>query len=597
HTGLRDDEIAERHILEFIPIDQRANVTLALKTILEKEYIQMEVKLIGIAGSRPSFHVSSRVMKDEKGKVTGVSGVAKDMSYIRQSQEILREREQRYRSLVDHIGLGVCLLSIEKRVLSVNRKLREWFPEGDWNSLPLCSEALLCGMECPNNNTECPIDAVLRDGEIHEGRRDIIIGKRARTMRIVTYPVLNEKGKITGVVELMEDITERLETEKKLLEATEKADHASRTKSAFLANTSHEIRTPLSGIISVAELLEFTDLNPEQKRYVRILRDSGHSLLTIINDVLDISKIEAGKLVVVNEQFDLRTLLEELLNLFSARAEQRENILQLEMDNSLPAYLEGDPNRVRQIMVNIIGNAIKFTNRGKILIGLKGSVDGMRFIAEFTVKDTGIGIARERQREIFDEFVQAGLDTERKSGGTGLGLAIVKRLTELLGGSVHIESEIGAGSLFRIRLPFGVSDKTMVREIPANAKGVSYPNSKVLLVEDNEMCREVAKMMLEHLGVSVDTARDGIESVELFASRKYDLVFMDLRMPKLNGLQAITRIRKLEDGLPKRTPVIAMTAFAMRDDRQLCLQSGMEDFIPKPITMVALRQVLGRFLT
>ncbi|OMH32745.1 cache domain-containing protein [Motiliproteus sp. MSK22-1] len=396
----------------------------------------------------------------------------------------------------------------------------------------------------------------------------------------------------------------------------EEAEKANRAKSEFLANMSHEIRTPMNGVLGMAELMRDTELSPVQKRYIDVIRLSGEGLLDIINDILDISKIEAGKLELVIAPFNLRELIEDQETLFSPHANKKDIKLSSQIPDELPPLLLGDGIRLRQVMTNLIGNAIKFTHEGEVQIAVEIIKDSETQVElRVTVRDTGVGIKTEHQKAIFESFTQADSSTTRVFGGTGLGLTITRQLVEMMGGTVGLSSEPGKGARFwlDVELPKVSGDQEVssdlylsspLQETTEDSRGKSSQVEdeqfvgKVLLAEDHLVNQEFSLQILKSLGIDADVAQTGVEAIERLEETAYDLVLMDCQMPEMDGYQATVFIRQSESVAEDehRVPIIALTANALDGDREQCLAVGMDDYLAKPFNKLQMKKVLRRWL-
>ena len=390
-------------------------------------------------------------------------------------------------------------------------------------------------------------------------------------------------------------------TVSKLRIAKQKADASNKAKTQFLANMSHEIRTPMNGVLGMAELLEHSHLSPKQLGYTRSILSSGKVLLAVINDILDTSKIEAGKMVLSRSPFNLQGVVEEVVSTFTPTAQTRGIRLYIDAPSALPETLLGDPDRVRQIMFNLIGNAMKFTSKGSVCIAISyRSLDDDTIEAEISVQDTGTGIPEDQQSSIFARFSQADGSTTRGFGGTGLGLTIVRQLLTLMKGRIELTSTPGKGSVFTCTIPFTRGPAQEQTSLPTQTTRPPLGTETapaILLVEDNQVNQELAGEALEAIGCRVTTVANGALAVDAVREQSFDIVFMDCQMPVMDGYTAATRIREMEQ-LSKhpRTPIIAMTAHVLGDNKQRCLECGMDGYLQKPYSLSALRTCVTRWL-
>ncbi|MEN9841340.1 MAG: hypothetical protein RL376_1140 [Verrucomicrobiota bacterium] len=435
-------------------------------------------------------------------------------------------------------------------------------------------------------------------------RNELLVSRLRKTISLLhpTAELETSDSDLMRLADMIDSlVAKRQETEDALRAAKTAADAASQAKSDFLANMSHEIRTPLNGILGTLNLLNFSLVDEQQRRYTELALKSGGALLSLINDILDFSKIEAGKLSIETVNFDLGRLLQDLRADLAQRAEAKQLVFTCAPNPGVPVALQGDPGRIRQVLLNLAGNAVKFTPQGRVdvgvsLVALTANTAKLRF----TVRDTGIGIPEERRAILFNKFTQVDASTTRKFGGTGLGLAISKQLVEIMGGDIAVVSREGAGSEFSFTLtlarqaeapePTGPGKVAPPRifSLPAEQVG-----ARVLVAEDNLTNQDIIQALLGKLELLVEIANNGEEAVKAVAERRFDLVFMDVQMPQMGGYEATRLIR--ESGF-KALPIIAMTANAMTGDREKCLEAGMDDYISKPFEPKDLVNVLKRWL-
>ncbi len=463
---------------------------------------------------------------------------------------------------------------------------------------------------CGGRGKTCPLKEVKRTKRPvtveHVHRRP---GETAKYVEVHAFPILNEAGDVKQIIVYIIDITERKRAED-LERAKAVAEQASKIKSRFLANVSHEIRTPLNAVMGFTELLRKTGVTAAQEDFIDTIEQSGRDLLNLINGILDISVIEANRLVIAEHVFNLRLLLQDCVKIETPKLHSARVRLIFTYDAALPLVYRSDPARLKQIVFNLLDNAVKFTERGRIELHVRGAGrKGGRINIEICVTDTGIGIAPEQQHEVFEPFTQADSSSTRRYGGAGLGLHITKLLVEKLGGSIGVKSVQGKGTEFTVCLTLAPVDASSVRaanragafdrkdkDTPSGMEAAAAPSiagTRVLVAEDSPVNRRLIRLQLESYGCTVEVVDNGTEVIEKIKNGNYDICLMDVQMPGANGLEATACIR---ESLKKNLPIIALTAGVMKGDEQKCLAVGMNDFIAKPIDQELLRRKIYTLL-
>jgi PAS domain S-box-containing protein len=556
--------------------------------------------------------------QDSKGPNNTVIGVGADITVRKQAEDALRASEERYRALFDRSSDCVYIHDFTGAFLDLNDAALT-FLGYTRAEIPSLSFASVLAPEHLPRALEV-LAELQTTGKQLAPRQYRLRRKTGEYVDIETSTaVLYRDGQPYALQGVARDITERLRIAQALQQAKEAAETASRAKSEFLAAMSHEIRTPMNGVLGMTGLLLETTLTPEQREYAESVKTCAEALLTIINDILDFSKIEAGKVELEILDFDLPTLLEETLQLFTKPARDKGLELGYRRDADVPTALRGDPGRLRQILLNLLGNAVKFTDQGKVVVEATLShATTTQVTIRFAVTDTGIGIPPDRRARLFQSFCQLDPSMTRRYGGTGLGLVISQRLTNLMGGKIGVESEPGQGSTFWFAVPFEQqSTATQTASAPPGRDLHEQPiavadpcpglcEQRILVAEDNLVNQKLAVKLLEKLGYHADVAANGQEALVALSRVPYAAVLMDCQMPEMDGYTATRIIREREGAvltsptsplMPRsHLPIIAMTANAMTGDKQRCLEAGMDDYVAKPIKPAELRAALGRWL-
>src|SRR3989339_585869 len=549
-------------------------------------------------GSLIEVNVSISVLKDSEGNVIGSIGIMRDITAQKILERRLRESENKIHIILDNSAACIMLIDDQERIVSWNKftenlfgmkkrdlylkHVQELSPPEEWKMLR-------------NAN-------IRKLGGNHHINTRILTKKKQKIDVQLSINVLRDSDdRVIGSVGIMQDITEQKRVQAMLVQAKMVAEEASSAKSLFLANMSHEVRTPMNTIIGMIDLTLDNEMKDEQKENLIVAKEAADNLLGLLNDILDLSRVEAGKITLENIEFHMPNVLKSVVKGMSVLAAKKDLKLSVNIDPNVPELIEGDPVRLRQIFINLINNAIKFTHKGTIDTSVKllKTTNGIVEL-HFSVKDPGIGIAKDRQDQVFEIFTQAESSTARRFGGTGLGLAISKRLAEMMNGTIWVESEEGKGSNFQFTGEFKVIQQKAVpvdSETRVSSGGeISLKDVNVIVAEDNVVNQKIVVRMLEKQGCVVAAVVNGQEVIDAIEKKKFDVILMDMQMPVLDGLEATKIIRQNEEHTGKHIPIIDLTARAMQDDKQRCLSAGMDGYVSKPIDRKKLYEEIGNVI-
>ncbi len=519
---------------------------------------------------------------------------------LKQAEDLLKESHENHRLILESSPFGISIVSLDdlKKRLFVNGRMLEMFGyDTAEEMLNFSAVDSYCDPEDLNRMRRSDAEgALLPEAEMERLRKD---GTRWWCHLYRRHAVFEGEEVI---IVWHRDVTERKRTRQAMELAKRQAQEANQAKSGFLATMSHEIRTPLNGVLGIAQLLKDTELDNDQRKKVETILASGETLLAIISDVLDMSKIEAGGMEIENTAFSLKDLVATIATPFQSLADERGLKLRVTSQLDTTAILRGDPIRLRQILWNLLSNAIKFTKQGGVTLSIEQtgkelypqSADNDLTLV-FTVSDTGAGIARDRLGAIFDAFAQEDNSITRKFGGTGLGLSIVRQLTELMGGTIEVSSEVGVGTAFVVLIPFkrATNEEAVMLSMSSQEQETDvFKPLRVLVAEDNAVNAMIAKAFLEKLGHEVKQAENGREAVEIAAENWADLILMDIHMPEMDGVEATKYIRATEHGA--RLPIVGLTAEAFSERHDLFRDAGMNDVLTKPFTEEQLVKALAK---
>jgi PAS domain S-box-containing protein len=595
------EELVGMALIQCMPNDYRDQVSAILSTAASRGTYNNNIEIQIYTKTSGTKWVSCRIfpVRKEDGRVQEwqimIWDIDEEKKIYLELEELESERKNQQRliqDIIDNIPSVIYIKDIKGRYLAINRRMEEVLNLPHERIIGRTDADIIFDkaqyQEYKNSD-----DAVLSSKSMVVFEDVIPFDGKKQYFLVTKFPLLDEDGNVKNICGLATDITERKSVELKLLQAKKEAEKAKAAQETFLANMSHEIRTPMNGIMGMTNLLISSHLNEEQKDFAGSIQDSARNLLAIINDLLDFSKIKSGKFQFEYSPFNIRHVIKKAVYPLQFKAEEKMLKMNIVFDMMVPEVLIGDPLRLQQIIINLMGNAIKFTSTGSVDLYVACNRHNDDLIdLRINVKDTGIGIAENKLEYIFESFTQDSEDTSRKYGGTGLGLAIVKQLAELQKGSVSIKSTLGKGSVFSVVIPFKVSNEMPTDENRLNNTGRKanlLEGLSVLVADDNLINQKVVKNTLERQGATVRLASNGQEAIHHVKAQNFDIILMDLQMPEVDGYKATRYIRQV---LKIDTPIVAMTADALKGEAEKCYDAGMTDFISKPFEPDDLFQLL-----
>ncbi|MBI1268262.1 MAG: PAS domain S-box protein [Cryomorphaceae bacterium] len=590
-SGFAENEVLGKYFVDFLGEEQKVEIEkFYFKQIGLQTPISYREFLIKTKNGEMHWIGQNVRMDFDSGVLKFVYVSARDITIERQLRDLLKASEEKYRGIIEHMKLGLMEVDLAGNILWMNRSFtiltgydldavkgqnaKQLMVPGPFSEEMNRQEQLRFSGEAGMYETKL----LRKSGEI----RDVIISGA---------PIFDAQGKVVGSIGIHFDVTETRKTERDLKEARLRAEKAQQAEKEFLASMSHEIRTPLNAIIGMSHLLTESELSKEQAELMTSIYYSANLLRGLISDVLDFSKIEAGQLDVRQDSIDLNRLISSCIQMIGHGLEKENVRLEFEAEKAMPDRLQTDALLINQIVTNLLSNAIRFTDKGSVRVVLNAEQFGERWIIEISVTDTGLGISEDKIDLVFEKFKQIG----ERQGGTGLGLTITKRIVESLGGTIAVSSVLGVGSTFTVKIPME-SAETVSRDLGIGM-GVHSADCLVLVVDDNEMNIQYLTRVLEKLKIRYNCARDGVEAVEMTMTQHYNMIFMDVQMPRLNGLDATMRIRSDFNNPNCETPIVGLSAYAFNEDVQLSARAGMDNYLTKPFAPGDVQRMISKYFT
>ena len=594
--GFNDQHIKGQPMSSFLPQASKDRLyTVYWPALLNEGRVDGVMSIATITGKEIQLLYQSFVV-DNGIEKPYVIVFAQDITARIAAEEALKKSEEKYRSIIENMSLGLIEVDAHENIIEANQTFCDLSGYA-YDELVGSNAISLFNIE--EEKLEVNQVSIRRKSGIYDAYEKQVVVKdgSVRWWLISGAPVFDNDGHFKGSVGIHFDITKQKELEAELRKAKDDAERSNMAKELFMANMSHEIRTPMNAVLGIGSLLSKTTMNQQQSFYLKTIQTAANNLLVIINDLLDFSKIEAGKVSFEEIGFDLYDTVQNAIQVLKHKAEEKGLAIHFEFAEGIAPVLIGDPYRINQVLMNFLSNAIKFTEKGFVALTcalIQDTATDQQIV--FKVVDSGIGISEDFLYQLFDKFAQEDRSITRKYGGTGLGMSISKQLVELMGGSIQVESKKNQGSTFEIYLSFkkGKPNDLLLPFANEVLDTDLLQGKKVLLAEDNEMNRLLATTVLGQYGILVTEARDGAEAVAAIQQQSFDLILMDLQMPIKDGFEATRQIR---NELANKTPIIALTANAYKQEEERCLRSGMNDFLSKPFEEAQLMQIVARYIT
>jgi PAS domain S-box-containing protein len=564
-------------IKDYDDFKQEKNVLIEAVKNIEKDEVVLNFK-------------HSKNLKDKNVLFSLLNKTSED---LKNANKELSKRAEQLNTLLNTIPALVFFKDLNFKYVMVNKAYCEFIEKKHIEIIGKGIDEVQFSHESSFDYSEIEKEVIVSGKHAYNIEEKIRKGEADYWLSTNLAPVKNEKGEIIGLIGVSWNITDQINSEIQLRKSVEIANEGTRVKNQFLANISHEIRTPLNGIIGMSQILTKTNLDQNQQEYLDILINSSDSLLSLVNDILDFSKIEAGKSELEFHDFNFKDLLNDIKNIIEVKAEEKGLCFEIVMHHSIPEWVNGDNYKLKQVILNLAKNAIKFTSKGCVKIhSTLVRTTKKHYQLEIKVSDTGIGIKDEKIAGLFDGFYQLDSTTTRNYGGTGLGLAISKRLLNMMGGEIKVNSIFGKGSDFSINFNLFVPKE---KNLFTSLEYLS-PESplNVLLVEDNLVNQKITEFSIKQIGYNIDIANNGLEAIDKYRNNIYHFILMDLQMPIMNGFESTIEIRKIEDNHPDKIhiPIIALTANATKEDRKKSMDAGMDGFMSKPFNALEIKKLL-----